>query len=135
MLRVFVYGTLKPGERYHLPYGADRAIEAVAAYTCGELYHLVDVNYPAMTEGKSVVKGILLTFEEESILDRLDELEDYREERSPDENEYQRLVIAVYSLDGESLGHAWGYFMNRAKIEGHGGIPVPSGWWTENRSG
>jgi gamma-glutamylcyclotransferase (GGCT)/AIG2-like uncharacterized protein YtfP len=131
MLRVFVYGTLKPGERYHIPYGCDRAIDATEAHTGGDLFHLRDVNYPAMTEGEGTVRGIVLSFEERSVLSRLDDLEDYREDRLPGENEYRRRFIEVYTPAGKPFGHAWGYFMDREKIAGHGGIPVPSGWWTE----
>ncbi|MEG3438022.1 gamma-glutamylcyclotransferase family protein [Pannus brasiliensis CCIBt3594] len=132
MLKVFVYGTLKPDGRYHSTYCGDKVRESLLACTRGELFHLVKLGYPAMTEGDNLVKGVLLTFHDESVLTRLDELEDYRSDRSPDENEYQRLKIPVYTLSGESLGDFWGYRMNRDRIALHGGVPVPSGWWTES---
>jgi gamma-glutamylcyclotransferase (GGCT)/AIG2-like uncharacterized protein YtfP len=131
MMKVFVYGTLKPNERNYLPYCEGKIVESILAYTDGELFHLVSLGYPAMTEGNHRVQGVLLTFRDRSALPDLDELEDYQADRSPRENDYQRRQLPVYSLTGESLGFAWGYLMTRSKIAFYGGIPVSSGWWTE----
>ncbi|MCU0537058.1 MAG: gamma-glutamylcyclotransferase [Hydrococcus sp. Prado102] len=129
-MKVFVYGTLKPGEEnYH--YYCDRVIEAKKAYTWGQLYHL-PLGYPAMTTGNSKVIGFLLTFSNEAILESLDELEDYNSQRSPQDNEYERQKISVYDLCGEPLGEAWSYVMASYKVKQLQGTLVSSGWWSFN---
>ncbi|AFY76804.1 MAG: gamma-glutamylcyclotransferase [Hydrococcus sp. C42_A2020_068] len=128
-LKVFVYGTLKPGECNYQSYCADKVVEAKKAYTWGELYHL-PLGYPALTQGNRKAIGFLLTFADEGVLERLDELEDYHPQRSPQENEYERHKLLVYDLSGEPLGEAWGYLMALEKVRQLGGVLVPSGWWT-----
>jgi gamma-glutamylcyclotransferase (GGCT)/AIG2-like uncharacterized protein YtfP len=129
MLEVFVYGTLKPDGIYHPLYCEGKVKASVPAIARGDLFHLTELGYPAMTEGENWVKGVLLTFADGSILSDLDELEGYRSERPPEENEYGRHKIAVYTPSGEPLGEVWVYRMTRARIASHGGIPVVSGWW------
>jgi gamma-glutamylcyclotransferase (GGCT)/AIG2-like uncharacterized protein YtfP len=132
-LKVFVYGTLKPQEANYAEYCEGNTIESIEAYTFGCLYHLPTLGYPAMTEGKERVCGYLLTFEDATILDRLDLLETYSPDRNPAENEYQRRLMRVYNLNGASLGDVWAYFMTSAKVEELGGILVPSGCWRGKR--
>jgi gamma-glutamylcyclotransferase (GGCT)/AIG2-like uncharacterized protein YtfP len=132
-LKVFVYGTLKPGECNYSYYCAKSVVEAIPAYTWGNLYHL-PLGYPGMTLGNSKIAGFVLTFSNEKILASLDELEDYEPERSPQENEYQRQKILVYELSGKLLGEVWGYLMTSERVKQLEGIFVPSGWWTGNRS-
>jgi gamma-glutamylcyclotransferase (GGCT)/AIG2-like uncharacterized protein YtfP len=130
-LKVFVYGTLKPGEENYHCYCASHVIEAKKAYTWGRLYHL-PLGYPAMTTGKSKVIGFLLTFSNQEILKSLDELEDYSSLRSPQDNEYERQKIPVYDLSGEPLDEAWSYVMTACKVKQLKGVLVPSGWWSFN---
>lgn len=129
LVRVFVYGTLKPGEINYLPYCAGKVTEIVRAYTFGQLFAL-PVGYPAMTPGQGRVEGFLLTFNDAALLTQLDELEDYDPHRTPEENEYNRELIWVYSLCGEGLGQAWGYLMSEEQALRWGGILLPSGWWS-----
>lgn len=125
-MKVFVYGTLKPGEsNYHYCAGA---IAQTHAYTWGRLFHL-PLGYPGMTTGTYKVRGVLFTFTDETILKSLDKLEDYHPQRSPQDNEYQRTKILVYSLADEALGEAWSYLMTDNKVKQLGGIFLPSGWW------
>ncbi len=130
-LKVFVYGTLKPGERNYPIYCQDKVIEAIRAYTHGQLYHL-SLGYPAMIVGTQKVQGYLLTLADETVLEKLDYLEDYHPLRSPQDNHYSRQTLSIYSLTGETLGDAWGYLMTVQKIQQLGGKLIPSGWWTEN---
>jgi gamma-glutamylcyclotransferase (GGCT)/AIG2-like uncharacterized protein YtfP len=129
-LKVFVYGTLKPGESNYQSYCAGKVSEVTRVYTFGQLYHLGACGYPAMTLGRSKVGGFLLTFLDLSVLEKLDELESYQLQRAPAENEYQRQKIIVYEPSGKPLGEAWGYLMSFEKVQQFGGILVPSGWWT-----
>jgi gamma-glutamylcyclotransferase (GGCT)/AIG2-like uncharacterized protein YtfP len=131
--KVFVYGTLKPGECNYPYYCARSVVEAIQAYTWGNLYHL-PLGYPGMTLGESKTFGFILTFANEEILASLDELEDYEPGRSPQENEYQRQKILVYELTGKPLDEVWGYLMTPEKVKQLEGVFMPSGWWMGNGS-
>jgi gamma-glutamylcyclotransferase (GGCT)/AIG2-like uncharacterized protein YtfP len=136
-LDVFVYGTLKPGEANFSAYCGGKVITQTPAYTWGELYAL-SVGYPAMTEGKNKVQGMLLSFRDRQILQDLDQLEDYQAYRDKDLNEYYRASVEVYSLGDRGaypqsnllVRHAWAYFMTLAKVKQYQGIKLPSGIWT-----
>lgn len=130
MMQVFVYGTLKPGEANYRAYCGDRPHRAQPAYTWGRLYHLPNHGYPAMTHGSEQVTGVLLTFEEDDILAALDSLETYEEGRSPEQNEYDRQRIEVFTPAGQALGAVWGYVMRPAQVEQSGGLWVASGQWS-----
>lgn len=132
MIKVFVYGTLKPGEANYNSYCEGKVIAATKAYTFGQLYAL-PMGYPGMTEGNGKVEGFLLTFDNPKILASLDRLEDYEETRSPQINEYYRQQVAIYDLSGGFLDYAWAYFMTKAKVIHFQGILLSSGWWTGKR--
>ncbi len=129
MLRVFVYGTLKPEESNYLLHCEGYVIEKVRAYAEGELYHL-KLGYPAMIVGEGKVHGYLLTFWDSTRLKQLDDLEGYNPYRSPQDNEYLRRSLPIYTMTGNSLGEAWTYVMTLAKIQELGGTLIHSGWWT-----
>lgn len=129
-VKVFVYGTLKPGERYHRAYCDEFLVDAIPAIAQGHLYHLpAPHNYPAMTEGKGNVLGYLLRFSSEKVLIRLDDLEDYDPQRPPSQNLYDRRWIEIVDHTGNDLGQAWGYMMAEATVRQFQGIPVESGNW------
>ncbi|MBP0001308.1 MAG: gamma-glutamylcyclotransferase [Cyanobacteria bacterium SID2] len=133
MLNVFVYGTLQPGERYHDRYCGDRVVATQPAMVRGKLYHLPPVNYPAMTPGKSWVKGVILSFEDPRSIEKLDELEGFKPDRNPLENDYNRYEIEVFAPDNptRSIGIAWAYFMNWERIQQLQGIRLSDGIWRE----
>ena len=131
MLRIFVYGTLKPQERYYSVYCESRVKEVRRSWVEGQLYAL-PLGYPAMIAAQGKVQGFLLTFSDRSVLTNLDRLEGYQSQQLPELNEYQRQKIMVYEASGKSLGEAWAYLMAFAKVKRLGGVRVPSGWWTEN---
>lgn len=128
-LRVFVYGTLKPGEANY-DYLQGKTFSVCDALTRGHLYHLPTLGYPALIPGEGTVYGCLLHFIDTAILEHLDALEGYAPDRPILENDYQRQQLAVYSLSGAPLGQAWGYVMTPAQVEHLGGILLPSGWWS-----
>jgi gamma-glutamylcyclotransferase (GGCT)/AIG2-like uncharacterized protein YtfP len=128
-IKVFVYGTLKPGEINYQRYCVLQVVEEKRAIAIGQLYDL-RLGYPAMTLGESQVQGFLLTFADASILRYLDELEDYDPNRKPEENEYNRQQIEVYDLQGRSLGLAWAYLMTLEQVQSLKGVLIPSGSWT-----
>lgn len=128
-IKVFVYGTLKPGEINYQRYCEGKVVEEQRAIACGQLYNL-PLGYPAMTLGETQVHGFLLTFADAVILSTLDELEDYDPNRRPDENEYNRQQVEIYDLAGKTLGLAWAYFMTLEQVQQLQGVLIPSGWWS-----
>ncbi|MEW6499280.1 MAG: gamma-glutamylcyclotransferase [Cyanobacteriota bacterium] len=128
--KVFVYGTLKPGEFYYPRYCAGKVVEEKPAIAMGQLYHLPPLGYPAMIPGENQVQGFLLTLANAATLSHLDELEDYEPHRQPEDNEYNRYPIEIYDLMGKSLGMAWAYFMTLEKVQYYQGILISSGCWS-----
>lgn len=126
-VRVFVYGTLKPGEENYEHYCKNHC-KAEEAVVFGQLYDL-PFGYPALTVGSSPVYGFLLSFADPDILVRLDALEDYDPTRSPDQNEYFRLKTEVFNLANQPIGWAWTYCMEPAQVRRFGGVLLPTGRW------
>lgn len=131
-VRVFVYGTLKPGEENYDCYCKNHC-EVQEAIVFGQLYDL-PFGYPALTAGNLPVYGFLLSFTDSGILARLDELEDYNSVRQPDQNEYFRAKTDVFSLTHQPVGWAWTYWMKQAQVQQWGGVLLPQGKWFGKRS-
>ncbi|MCX7594517.1 MAG: gamma-glutamylcyclotransferase [Fischerella sp.] len=129
LLRVFVYGTLKPGEVNYQRYCDRKVVNATKAFALGKLFDLPQ-GYPAMTPGDSRVYGYLLEFSVPEVLAELDELEDYYPTKPASENLYNRHKIEVYDLQGRSLGWAWVYLMTPARVKKLGGKLQAHGWWS-----
>ncbi|MBD3882871.1 gamma-glutamylcyclotransferase [Phormidium tenue FACHB-886] len=132
LIRVFVYGTLKPGECNFDLYCAGRVVQMQPAIAYGTLFDL-PFGYPAMTGGDRPVYGYLLGFSDPAILIALDELEDFDPCRPADCNEYVRVKQAVFDLEGRSLGEAWVYLMQPELVERAGGVLLLQGKWTAIR--
>ena len=130
-LKVFVYGTLKPGEANFAPYCHRYVKSQEEAYVEGLLYEL-PMGYPGITEGNNKVRGVLLTFSTNKVLQNLDLLEGYQPNRTSNLNEYDRRLVPVYSLDDQFIDRAWCYFMTPEKIEQYQGILLKSNCWTSN---
>lgn len=108
-LRVFVYGTLKPGGRYWRRFCRGRVKSCFPAWVSGKLYEL-EAGYPALLERERGEEsngeqafGFVLTFasgDAEAVLHELDELEGYAADfhDSPD-NEYRRYETLVHPRD------------------------------------
>lgn len=128
LCKVFVYGTLKPNEANYAKYCAGKAISEQQAIANGDLFAL-PMGYPAMISGDRQVRGYLLSFPEVSILESLDDLEDYQCDRPASENLYNRQQIEVFDLEGNSLGFAWAYFMTLDRVTKFGGIAQTDGCW------
>ncbi len=142
-LAVFVYGTLKPGGRYHRQY-CDRALaQVVPAMTKGLLYDFPTWGYPAMVSGEGWVKGCLLLFKGEaavcnSILQGLDRLEgvddgppnlEKAELTALYSDSYYRCQQSIFTLTREPLQSAWVYLMTSEQVRHYGGLIVASGDW------
>lgn len=131
LLKVFVYGTLKPGECNYARYCQEKVVDACPAIARGRLFHLQFRGYPALTEGNDLVFGVLLTFNDPAVLNDLDELESYQPHRPPEQNEYQRQQVEIFNRDLQSVGLAWAYFMLLDRIQNLGGVPLPNGCWSQ----
>ena len=129
MLKVFVYGTLKPGECNYQLYCTGKVVEEKSAIAQGLLFSL-PFGYPAMTPGNSLVKGFVLSFSTYKILHQLDWLEDYDPQRPVAQNEYYRQQIKVYDTAKEPLGTSWTYLMTLEQVKAYQGVLLPNGWWS-----
>jgi gamma-glutamylcyclotransferase (GGCT)/AIG2-like uncharacterized protein YtfP len=127
-VRVFVYGTLKPGKVNYARYCGDRVLRSVPAQIRGQLFEL-SLGYPSTISGETWVKGCLLDFANESALEALDRLEDYQPQRPESQNEYQRREVEAFDGEGRSLGFAWAYFMTPQKVQQYNGRWLASGEW------
>ena len=128
-IRVFVYGTLKPGEVNYQRYCEGKVIAAQPAIAFGQLFDL-PIGYPAMITGNSPVRGFLLTFTEPTLLTVLDKLEDYNPQRNPEDNEYYRQQVTIFDLTNQVLGQAWIYLMQPERVQRLGGTLISSGCWS-----
>lgn len=132
LLRVFVYGTLKPGECNYDRYCAPHVVEVQEAMVYGQLFDL-PLGYPAMTLGTFPVYGFVLSFVDRMVLNELDWLEDYDANRPAEQNEYIRVKVETFSLDHQSLGPVWVYLMQLERAKRSGGVFLPNGRWTTKR--
>ena len=128
-LRVFVYGTLKPGESNYQRYCQKKVLEVKRAIALGKLFAL-PFGYPSMTPGESIVQGFLLSFPDAGVLRHLDWLEGYDFYGPAEQNEYNRREIETFNPAFVSLGTAWVYLMTPEQVHSYGGVLLPEGWWS-----
>jgi gamma-glutamylcyclotransferase (GGCT)/AIG2-like uncharacterized protein YtfP len=129
MPKVFVYGTLKPGEAAHEQYCAPYLKASQPAWMRGLLFHLPE-GYPALTVGDRWVAGALLQLRDEAAIARMDAFEDYDPTLPDADNLYVRRSRPVFSANHQSLGTAWVYLMAPERVTELGGIAIPSGVWS-----
>lgn len=129
---LFVYGTLKPGERAFKRLCQPYVVTMQDAIAPGRLYHL-PVGYPALTLEAGWVRGVLLTLASASVLSALDAFEDY-DPQKPETSEYQRQQHPIYTPNHSSLGSAWVYVMSQARVVSLQGQWLPEGYWSEAHS-
>jgi gamma-glutamylcyclotransferase (GGCT)/AIG2-like uncharacterized protein YtfP len=129
--QLFVYGTLKPGERAFADFCQPFAIATQSAQVRGRIYHL-PLGYPAMTLEPGWVQGVLLTLSSSEPLSHLDAFEEYYPDR-PAASAYQRQRHPIYDSAHNPLGWAWIYTMERDRVVALGGQWLPGGDWTESQ--
>lgn len=131
LTRVFVYGTLLPGERNADVAQQGGRFDAVPARLTGyRLLHLVPEAYPALLPGHpdEEVHGCVLSYAPEDwprVLPSLDALEGVGE--SPPLYTRQRVTV---TLTGGRRLPAWVYvYADTARLGRPGVLPVPGGDW------
>lgn len=132
LCHLFVYGTLKPGERAFADFCEPYVVASQPAMAMGRLYHL-PLGYPAMTPENGWVHGILITFPDSTCLPPIDVFEEYYPER-PESSEYQRDRHPIYNTQRQPLGTAWVYTMTRDRVAALAGQWLPQGYWTEPKA-
>jgi gamma-glutamylcyclotransferase (GGCT)/AIG2-like uncharacterized protein YtfP len=126
---VFVYGTLQPGGRYWPGYCEGRVSSVEPAKIYGELYDL-HVGYPGiLLRGEDWVRGCVISFANESDFLRLDQLEGFVPGRDDSENEYNRLRVDCFKLNGETLREVWAYEMTLATMRRCESTRIAKGNW------
>jgi gamma-glutamylcyclotransferase (GGCT)/AIG2-like uncharacterized protein YtfP len=124
-LPVFVYGTLRPGEKNYRRYLAGRTVDEVAATAEGQLYFVVDGGYPYVEPGRGTVAGELVFLDPRRYTQTLrgvDALEEYDSDNES-HSIYLRRRTTVTLADGSRIA-AWIYYWNCPQITG---IRIASG--------
>lgn len=118
-LPVFVYGTLRPGQKNYPGYLQGRTLRERKATVCGRLYFLDDGGYPYLTSGRGSVFGELIELfpeQYEELLREIDKLEQY-DPLDEKHSVYLRRKTEAILEDGERVT-AWTYYWNCPKISG-----------------
>jgi gamma-glutamylcyclotransferase (GGCT)/AIG2-like uncharacterized protein YtfP len=124
-LPVFVYGTLRPGEKNFSRYLQGSSLRQAPATIAGELFYVADGGYPYLLPGPGRVQGELIDIDPSSyseVLRRLDALEEY-DPANEAGSVYLRRPAAVRLEDG-TIAEAWVYYWNCPDI---GGEKIVSG--------
>ncbi|MFC4766659.1 gamma-glutamylcyclotransferase family protein [Effusibacillus consociatus] len=141
MKYVFVYGTLRPGQKYH--HLIEKFVEkTIPAFVKGRLYHLRE-GYPALLLERDLsssveivpVRGDLLGFTElDPVLPILDELEDYFGPRDP-RNMYERVTTLAITSDQSAISSTV-YVFSGEKLDWleRNAVPIPTGDWVLGNS-
>lgn len=131
LTRVFVYGTLMPGERNADVAGQGGAFGAAPARLAGfRLLHLWPEDYPGIVPGGSgeTVQGHVLSYARGAwfrALPLLDALEGVNETPPL----YRRVEVTL-TLEGGETQAAWTYVYARAeRLARPGALPLPGGDW------
>ncbi len=122
--RVFVYGTLRRGEKNHRRYLTGRYRAWAPATLPGRLFFAPREGYPYLLPGMETVHGEIFDLDPDTAaatLQRLDLLEDY-DPGNEDGSLYLRRQADARLADGSSV-RVWVYFWNGAEI----GQPVAGG--------
>ena len=128
-MKVFVYGTVMPGGKYHdyICHGTVSSFQE--AKVKGKLYDL-NVGYPGiLLGGENWVRGYLLSFENKYVLKKLDTLEGFDEKNIQEANVYSRTRISIFDLNENFISQAWVYFMKKDQLSRFDYSVLESGKW------
>ncbi|MEW5820517.1 MAG: gamma-glutamylcyclotransferase [Cyanobacteriota bacterium] len=131
--KIFVYGTLKPGEdnyNYHCHNRYELQFECSVK---GDIYDL-SLGFPALVESDNVAKGVLFYFNDQQTIDQIDILEGYDPGISAEKNLYYKKLVEVYDSNDQVIDQAYAYFMPLNRVKELKGVKVDSGCWTGKNS-
>ena len=114
MERIFVYGSLREGMYNYDRYLKGHVLSNKVGYVKGELYAIKGVRYPALLEGKDRIVGEIIEVDDPSILQIIDELEEYFGEDDIN-NEYDKKFVDIYNEKDEKIDRLFVYFFNMRK--------------------
>lgn len=129
-MKIFVYGTLKPGFHNYDFYLKGRTLSEVPGFLSGYDMYSVRGSFPAIAENDNhhdLVHGVVVEIDDNDFdtLFLLDGLEGYRQYH-PKSSMYLRVPVRVATDDG--LVEAFTYVWNRETK----GLPrIPSGVWQD----
>ncbi|WP_305043258.1 gamma-glutamylcyclotransferase family protein [Geoalkalibacter sp.] len=132
-LPIFVYGTLRPGEKNYRAYLGGRTLAEIPASVRGELYFVEDGGYPYLVDGAGRVEGelvILVPEDYAQTLEMLDALEEY-DPNNEAASVYLRRQGRVRLTDGTETD-AWTYYWNCPQVVGR---KIPSGDFRKREAG
>lgn len=118
-LPVFVYGTLRPGQKNYARFLAGRTTEELPATVPGHLYIAEEGGYPFLQPGEGWVIGTLMVLAPDqyvTTLKQLDHLENYDPENEATSLYLRRRTKAI--LTDDSRAPAWVYYWNRPWLIG-----------------
>ena len=118
-LPVFVYGTLRPGQKNYTRFLAGRTTEELPATVSGRLYIAEEGGYPFLQPGEGWVIGTLMFLtpdQHATTLKQLDHLENYDPENEATSLYLRRRTNAILA-DGSRVP-AWVYFWNQPGLSG-----------------
>lgn len=132
-IRIFVYGTLKPGQANWERALSGHVRRRMAGFIRGRLFDL-PTGFPAATAGDGRVHGHVLHLPT-AMLARVDEIEGFEPGRDPDRNLYQRLTVPAFTPQGAPAGKVYAYIMDGDRVDRLGGTELPGGVWRPMVSG
>ncbi|NLX69523.1 MAG: gamma-glutamylcyclotransferase [Clostridiales bacterium] len=113
---LFVYGSLMENF-FNYKHVKDKILSRKYARTRGKLFHQVEKGYPAMIDGDDYIYGELLElYDWDNTIKAIDKVENYFGEGNP-ENEYNRVIIDVETLDDKKSYKAYAYKFNLKETE------------------
>ena len=129
-IRLFVYGTLKPGEWAFESLCGGQVMAMAPAIAAGRLYHLPQ-GYPALSLETGWVQGVVLSLPI-TLLAAIDHFEGY-DPHQGEQSEYQRQWRPIYHPDHTPFASAWLYTMTQDQIQALGGEWLPQGIWSHSQ--
>lgn len=130
---VFVYGTLRRGQKNYPRCLQGRTLEEIPATVRGELHYAADGGYPYLLPGAGTVAGELMVLDPsryEETVRALDLLEEY-DAKDEEHSVYLRRETAVALGDGRQVA-AWTYYWNCPGVVGE---KIKSGDFTRRSEG
>lgn len=114
-MKLFVYGTLRPGSTAFEKYLQQYCLNSQDAYIYGSLYQMKDRTFPALLAGNRMIRGVLFELCDDFDWKNLDLYEEYIAENHVD-NLYNRSLSKVFTRNDEEVD-AYVYWYNLTRTQ------------------